>query len=102
MSLTEGQKEWRTDAACKDYADRIDDPFFNDESDWNDRDTHNPGQELALALCRHCPVRRQCLDYEMDYERTHPGSAHGQFFGIWGGTTPQQRKRLRLMEREAS
>jgi WhiB family transcriptional regulator, redox-sensing transcriptional regulator len=39
----------------------------------------------ARALCRSCPVRSECLDYALQ---------SGQKFGIWGGMTPAQRRRL--------
>lgn len=39
--------------------------------------------ELALALCRRCPVRRQCLRHAM----TRP-----ERYGIWGGMTERERE----------
>lgn len=39
-------------------------------------DLHAP----AKAICARCPIRRQCLD-EHRHER----------FGVWGGTTPEER-----------
>ena len=45
-----------------------------------------PEQEAeALAICATCPVRAQCLDAALrDREQ----------YGIWGGTTPEQRRRI--------
>src|SRR4051812_29825276 len=43
----------------------------------------------ARSECRGCPVRHQCLDYAM---------TTGQKFGIWGGMTPAQRRRLARIE----
>jgi WhiB family redox-sensing transcriptional regulator len=40
----------------------------------------------ALRICARCTVRKQCLDFAM---RT------GETQGIWGGTTPDQRTRVR-------
>jgi len=40
----------------------------------------------AKALCRECPVRSQCLSWAID---------SGQKYGIWGGMTESQRRRLR-------
>jgi WhiB family redox-sensing transcriptional regulator len=40
----------------------------------------------ALRICARCAVRQQCLDFAM---RT------GETQGIWGGTTPDQRTRVR-------
>ena len=48
--------------------------------------------EAAIAMCRSCPVLKQCLEYAL----RHPESARS---GIWGGTTATQRRRiLRLGE----
>lgn len=43
------------------------------------------------AICRQCPVRRQCLAYAMEIEA---GEAAIHRHGIWGGLTPRQRARL--------
>lgn len=40
----------------------------------------------ALALCSVCPVREPCL---------HTGLNEGREHGIWGGTTPSQRRAMR-------
>lgn len=47
-----------------------------------------PGADTAPAreICRSCPVRRMCLDYALETR---------QKFGIWGGMTENQRRRLR-------
>src|SRR6478752_1106664 len=47
-----------------------------------------PGTDstIARAICRTCPVRRQCLEYAI---------VTGQRHGIWGGMTESQRRRLR-------
>jgi hypothetical protein len=39
----------------------------------------------AKAVCRECPVRTQCLAYALENEER---------WGIWGGMTPAERKRL--------
>jgi len=41
--------------------------------------------KFAKAACSRCPVRLQCLDYAV--------SAH--MTGIWGGTTAEERSRIR-------
>jgi WhiB family redox-sensing transcriptional regulator len=47
----------------------------------------SPAEEAeALALCATCPVRAQCLEYALRNKETH---------GIWGGTTADQRRRMR-------
>jgi WhiB family redox-sensing transcriptional regulator len=45
--------------------------------------------ERARRICVGCHVRRQCLQFAVDF-----GEAHG----IWGGTTPEERQRDRLSE----
>ena len=40
----------------------------------------------AQQICEHCRVRVQCLEYAM---------ANSQMHGIWGGTTPEERIRVR-------
>ena len=47
--------------------------------------------KTAMRVCRVCPVRAQCLDYALSGADTWGGIATG----IWGGTTPQQRNKLR-------
>jgi WhiB family redox-sensing transcriptional regulator len=42
----------------------------------------------ALAVCGECPIRRACLDWALETE---------QKFGVWGGTTPKQRRRMGLV-----
>lgn len=39
----------------------------------------------ALAICARCPVRQDCLEHAI---------ATRERFGIWGGTTERQRRRL--------
>ena len=40
----------------------------------------------AKAVCARCPVASQCLDWAV---------RNGEPEGIWGGTTPSERRRLR-------
>ncbi|MFF5533689.1 WhiB family transcriptional regulator [Streptomyces cinerochromogenes] len=76
-------ENWRDHAAC-----RHEDPdlFFP-------IGTTGPAQvqsEQAKAVCRHCPVRDQCLEWAMDTD---------QSIGIWGGTTELERRTLRRRAR---
>jgi len=41
--------------------------------------------EEALVICRGCRVREECLQYALE---------NRERFGIWGGTTERQRRRL--------
>lgn len=56
-----------------------------------------PGQGKSVAeakaICASCVVRAECADYAL---------ATGQRFGIWGGTTERDRRRLRAQLREVT
>jgi WhiB family redox-sensing transcriptional regulator len=47
----------------------------------------------AIAICKQCPVRDLCLDYAL---------TNNEMIGVWGGTTPSQRKRMRKALRETA
>jgi WhiB family redox-sensing transcriptional regulator len=40
----------------------------------------------AKEVCRGCVVREECLEYAL---------AHGEKFGIWGGLSERERRRIR-------
>jgi WhiB family redox-sensing transcriptional regulator len=40
----------------------------------------------AKAICAACKVKTECLNYALD---------NGEKFGIWGGTSERERRRLR-------
>lgn len=44
----------------------------------------------ALAYCRTCAVREACRDHAMTYREA---------FGVWGGTTERERRRVFRAER---
>jgi WhiB family redox-sensing transcriptional regulator len=49
----------------------------------------------AKAVCKGCEVRVECLEYAL---------AHGEKFGIWGGLSERERRRVRrqrALERRA-
>jgi hypothetical protein len=65
---------WHADAVCKVHPD----------VDWF---SHSATDEaFALAICAECPVRAECLAYAVE---------RGERFGVWGGMTARQRRRLR-------
>jgi WhiB family transcriptional regulator, redox-sensing transcriptional regulator len=39
----------------------------------------------AIAVCQACPVKEPCLAYALSI---------GEFDGVWGGTTPRERRRM--------
>ncbi len=67
-------KVWQDFAACRDRDVRL---FFPADGQ---------SSSLARAICRRCPVRDACLAEAL---------ADPALFGIWGGTTDEQRQRLR-------
>jgi WhiB family transcriptional regulator, redox-sensing transcriptional regulator len=46
-----------------------------------------PDRELAARLCANCPVRRECLEFELRL-----GGAHT--VGVWGGLSEDDRRAL--------
>ncbi len=52
------------------------------------------GESLApaKAVCADCIVRDECLEYALD---------HRERFGVWGGTSERERRRLRRSRRVA-
>lgn len=52
--------------------------------------TRDDGLSPAIAVCRSCPVRPECLRYALD---------NNEDDGIWGGTSARQRRRIRAARR---
>jgi WhiB family redox-sensing transcriptional regulator len=67
------ERPWVVFAAC---ADVVTDIFFNPDP---------VDERAALALCATCPVRDECLDYALEARER---------YGVWGGTTEKERRRL--------
>lgn len=40
----------------------------------------------ALAICAECPVKAECLDHAL---------THDEEYGIWGGTSQRERRRIK-------
>ena len=70
---------WRAESACKDLDANL---FFPAG------ETGPAAVQIAQAkaICRTCPVQRACLDFAL---ATH------QDYGIWGGTTEDERRQIR-------
>ena len=86
MSATERAANWRSAGACLS-ADP--DLFFPISP-------AGPGErQIARAkmICGGCRVRQECLDFAL---------SHDQTYGIWGGTTPEDRQRDRRRKRRAA
>jgi len=70
--------DWREQAACRHENPELFFPIG----------TSGPALDQideAKAVCARCPVREICLQVALD---------HGEDEGIWGGTTPQERREL--------
>ncbi|MTD58756.1 transcription factor WhiB [Amycolatopsis sp. RM579] len=76
FGLTEADLAWHDDAAC---VGTDPDSFYPEQG---------PGITLDVAaakrVCLRCPVRPNCLAYAIAHDERH---------GIWGGLTPQERRR---------
>src|SRR5215210_1578351 len=58
---------------------------------WPDkRDLSLPATHGAVAACRRCPLRHPCAQYAI---------AADERFGIWGATSPEERRTARLAAR---
>jgi WhiB family redox-sensing transcriptional regulator len=79
MTTMPGRADWREAGAC---AQHDPDLFFPISST-------GPAREQiaeAQAICGTCPVQRPCLEFALE---------HDLGYGIWGGTTPQDRQARR-------
>lgn len=71
---------WRHGALCAQTDSEL---FFPERGNQN---------RAAKAVCAQCPVSDECLDYAL---------AHGESYGIWGGTTERERRALAARRRVA-
>jgi WhiB family transcriptional regulator, redox-sensing transcriptional regulator len=86
MTATGSAANWRSAAACLS-ADP--DLFFPIS-------TTGPAEKQiarAKTICAGCMVRLECLEFAM---------THDQVYGIWGGTTAEDRQRQRRRKRRAA
>ena len=86
MTATGSATNWRSAAACL-LADP--DLFFPISS-------AGPAERQiarAKTICAGCQVRRECLEFAL---------SQGLAYGIWGGTTPEDRQRDRRRKRRAA
>ena len=75
--LDDPRDSWRDDAACLDHP-----------AEWF-TGPHDPGDtRRAIEVCNTCPVKQPCLEAALSIEVSAD-------IGIWGGTTPAERRRLR-------
>ena len=74
-----GEEPWRLDALCAE----TDPEAFFPEKGGSTRE--------AKRVCTGCTVRAECLEFAL---------ANDERFGIWGGLSERERRRLRLQRRE--
>lgn len=67
---------WQQDAACLGMNPELFFPGRGDTGTLNE----------AKRVCRECPVQEQCLEYSF---------RHHELWGVWGGTSERERRRLR-------
>lgn len=84
-------EEWRNEAFCTPEKsglslEEIDWMFFPPRG-------HNEAAAAAKEVCARCPVRVECVEYAIETR---------QWWGIWGGTTPRQRQRIRRQRRQVA
>ena len=75
---TSGDEQWRLDALCAE----TDPEAFFPEKGGSTRE--------AKRVCGGCAVRMECLEYAL---------ANDERFGIWGGLSERERRRVRLQRR---
>jgi WhiB family transcriptional regulator, redox-sensing transcriptional regulator len=85
-SRTENSIDWRSAAACRHVDPEM---FFPSSSSEASLDQI----ARAKSICLQCPVRRACLAWSI---------SHGMAFGIWGGTTEDERSAIRRALRQES
>lgn len=81
--LDAGPEGWQDQAACTGMGNDL---FFPERGD------PNADTAAAKAVCAGCPVRQECADYALTNRLT---------FGIWGGLSERERRRLRSTHHRA-
>ena len=84
-SIPARHHSWIEDAACSGRSQT--------ERDWWFAYPGSRPAKRAIAICRTCPVRTQCLD---DALRHEGGASRTRRFGIYGALTPLERTRHEL------
>lgn len=70
--------DWRDQASCREVGHAV---FFPEGEMWT------PSvYEPAMRVCRRCPVQAECLEWAL---------THDERYGIWGGTLPSQRAKMK-------
>lgn len=80
--------DWRIEGACRGHKPH---EFIPDDTGNGDltADVH----WRALKICARCPVTKPCLEYALE---------NREDFGVWGNTTPRQRRTIREQRKALS
>jgi len=70
--------QWHERAACRGHSVEV---FFSEDPE---------DVRAALELCQQCPVQQPCYEQAM---------ADREHFGVWGGSTERERRRVFRAER---
>lgn len=90
---------WQEQGECVPYPKRIwypdivDDDgneWFDDGTIWEAFGDTSQFYDEARTHCNACPVKDECLSYAL---------ANKEYFGMWGGLTPIERRRIQRRER---
>ena len=74
--------DWRDQASCREVGHTV---FFPEGEVWPAGIVGN-----ALKVCRACPVQAECLEYAL---------TNDERYGIWGGTLPSERAKMKGRKR---
>ncbi len=80
LALLQHRPAWWADALCQEY------PGVS----WFPK--REGSHDEAVAVCRRCLVKQECLDYALSDPSLH---------GVWGATTRPQRKALAALRKTA-
>lgn len=79
LDVLTGRVAWQDSARCAETDPEV---YFPDRGG---------STREAKKVCRSCEVRTECLEYALD---------HNEKFGIWGGLS--ERERRKILRREAA
>ncbi len=78
-SLVDGDTPWQDRALCQEADPEA---FFPEQG---------ASTRPAKRVCMACEVRAECLGYALD---------RGERFGVWGGMSERERRRLKSQQRQ--
>ena len=81
MSAQRIEESWQIKASCRGPQASV----FFPPAQFERKDEKLERESRAKAICRTCPVNRECLEYAVSIREAH---------GIWGGLNEVERKQL--------